>query len=193
MFWQQGVTATRGEDIADRAGISTRTLWRYFRAKEACVEPVLEASGSRFLDYMRGWPAAMSIEDYLRVAFLAPADEQSGDLFLAARMIALAETEPALRASWLLVCDRAERELPKLLKIRLGLDPGSREARTLAASVFGAIRAVNDELSIAVATDPTALDPIDAAEIFAHTIRTASGGRLGDPITPPTPSPGESS
>ena len=102
-------------------------------------------------------------------------------------MIVLAETDPALRASWLLVCDRAERKLPKLLEIRLGLDPGSREARTLAASVFGAVRAVNDELSIAVAADPTALDPIDAAEVFSHAIRIGSGGRLGDPVSPATP------
>src|SRR5688500_16121626 len=41
LFWERGVAGTSGDDIAAAAGLSTRTIWRYFRSKESCVEPVL--------------------------------------------------------------------------------------------------------------------------------------------------------
>ena len=38
LFRDDGVAATTGRDIATAAGVSERTLWRWFRAKEACVD-----------------------------------------------------------------------------------------------------------------------------------------------------------
>ena len=35
LFWERGVSGTSGDDIAAAAGLSTRTIWRYFRSKEA--------------------------------------------------------------------------------------------------------------------------------------------------------------
>jgi AcrR family transcriptional regulator len=49
LFWERGVAGTSGDDIAAAAGLSTRTIWRYFRSKESCVEPLLAKSADRFL------------------------------------------------------------------------------------------------------------------------------------------------
>lgn len=54
LFWERGVSATSGDDIAAAAGLSTRTIWRYFRSKESCVEPVLALSAQRFIELPAG-------------------------------------------------------------------------------------------------------------------------------------------
>ena len=41
LFWKHGVDGTSGDAIAEASGLSKRTVWRYFRSKEACVEPLL--------------------------------------------------------------------------------------------------------------------------------------------------------
>ena len=33
LFWERGVPGTSGDDIASAAGLSTRTIWRYFRTQ----------------------------------------------------------------------------------------------------------------------------------------------------------------
>ena len=65
LFWERGVSATSGDDIAAAAGLSTRTIWRYFRTKESCVEPVLALSARRFLDLARRWPPELSLADHM--------------------------------------------------------------------------------------------------------------------------------
>jgi len=53
------------DDIASDAGLSTRTIWRYFRTKESCVEPVLAKSLDRFLAAVDRWPPELSLADHL--------------------------------------------------------------------------------------------------------------------------------
>ena len=53
LFWKKGFEATSGDDIAAAAGISKRTIWRYFRSKEACVEPLFLLTSYRFVDQLR--------------------------------------------------------------------------------------------------------------------------------------------
>ena len=49
LFWEHGVAATSGEQIADAVGLSVRTIWRYFRNKESCAEPVVVQSVEKFM------------------------------------------------------------------------------------------------------------------------------------------------
>lgn len=37
LFWEQGVDATSGDQIAEAVGLSTRTIWRHFRSKESAA------------------------------------------------------------------------------------------------------------------------------------------------------------
>ena len=41
LFLAKGVADTSAEEIAEAAGISSRTLWRYFPTKDSCVTPLL--------------------------------------------------------------------------------------------------------------------------------------------------------
>lgn len=65
LFWERGVAGTSGDDIAAAAGLSTRTIWRYFRTKESCVEPVLARTVDRFIGMLQRWPLELSLADHL--------------------------------------------------------------------------------------------------------------------------------
>lgn len=101
LFVTQGVAATTAEDIASAAGVSTRTLWRYFRSKEECVRPLLTAGmdvvTERLQAYWRGdgslAQAIASVGDPAMVA--AQPVEALRDL------VRLSRDEPGLRAVWL--------------------------------------------------------------------------------------------
>ena len=71
LFWEKGVAATSGDEIAAAAGLSTRTIWRYFRSKESCVEPVLAKSADRFLASMHRWPPELSLSEHLAADMIA--------------------------------------------------------------------------------------------------------------------------
>lgn len=179
LFWREGVSATRGEDIAAAAGISTRTLWRYFRSKEACIEPVLEEFGRRFVAVLAAWPLTATIEEFLGMPGIAGPVVYSVDDVLAMRMIRLGFDEPALRSSWLMVCDDAERQCAQIFGLRLGLDESSREAKQITASVSGAVRAQNDWLSVDFVDRQFTPDGGELLAMLAQAVRDGSNGHLG--------------
>ncbi|WP_413739281.1 helix-turn-helix domain-containing protein [Sodalis sp. RH21] len=76
LFLERGVAGTSGDDIAAASGLSTRTVWRYFRSKESCVEPLFYAPSLRFIALLREWPFNTSIETYLHTA-CRPGEETS--------------------------------------------------------------------------------------------------------------------
>jgi len=101
LFWAHGVTGTSGDDIASAAGLSTRTIWRYFRSKESCVEPVLAKSLDRFLAVVARWPAELSLGEHLAAdAVTHPLTPQDIDDEISAMRIAtMTASEPVLRAA----------------------------------------------------------------------------------------------
>ena len=99
LFRAHGVAATSGEQIAESVGLSGRTLWRYFRSKESCAEPVLTQFVDAFVDVLRRWPADRSLEEHLRSDRGDPCTAEDADSALA--VIGLSREEPALRAIWL--------------------------------------------------------------------------------------------
>lgn len=176
------MSATRGDDIAAAAGIATRTLWRYFRSKEACIEPVLEESGRRFMAVLAAWPLDMSIERFFEISRTPESVTYSADDVHAMRMIRLGFDEPALRSSWLMVCDDAERQCARIFGRRLGLDEQSREVRQIAASVSGSVRALNDALSVDFVDRGISPDSRDVLDMLARAIRDGSSGRIGPAV-----------
>ncbi|PJJ73657.1 regulatory TetR family protein [Diaminobutyricimonas aerilata] len=182
LFWRDGLAATRGEDIAREAGIATRTLWRYFRSKEACVEPVLVESGRVFESVLHGWPLDRSIEEYLEKAATPGPVVFSSDDVAAMRMIVLGYTEPALRSAWLMVCDAAEQRSTPVFAPRLNLPRDAAEVRRVAASVSGAIRALTDGMSIEYVENGVVPESPDVLRTLAAVVRDASNGRIGPAI-----------
>lgn len=186
LFWEQGVAATSGEQIANAVGISVRTLWRYFRNKESCAEPVLAQDVEEFVAVLRRWPRNVSLEAHLfEWATNRPKDaEQRAYDEAVIKMTVLGEKEPDLRAAWLMTNDRIERELVGIIADRLRRPTDDLEVRLHAATITAVVRVIGEDGSAALmaGADRAALgNPI---ERIAHAVRVATGGAVGDPVEP---------
>ena len=146
LFWAQGVDGTSGDQIAEAVGLSTRTIWRHFRSKESCAEPIVAQSVEWELATLRSWPLHRSLEEHFAteakrlVSEISPSEQ--ADAGLGVKMIRLAETEPALRTAWLMACDQVERELAAVIATRLGVKPDGLQVRLHAAAAAAAVIAV---------------------------------------------------
>ncbi|PSM37465.1 TetR family transcriptional regulator [Streptomyces dioscori] len=194
LFWEHGVAATSGDRIARAVGLSTRTVWRHFRSKESCAEPIVTQGVEWEMRMLRSWPRHLSLEDHLATeatgyARAADAVEQA-DTLLAIRMIRLADHEPAIRTAWLMACDQVEREMTAIIAKRLGLPATDLDVRLHAAAASAAFRVVNEELGTAAlrGTIPPEFEG-DVIRYVARAIRDATGGTIGDALTPPPTTP----
>lgn len=186
LFWERGVAGTSGDDIAAAAGLSTRTIWRYFRAKESCVEPVLAKSADRFIDILNRWPHDLSLAEHLAADGvshpLTPQDVE--DEVSAMRIATMTGSEPALRTAYLMVHDRMERGFIPVIAERLHLATDDLTVRLCAAAVTGAFRVVDEDVSVAVIVEGKTVTQEEALALIDRAIRDATNGRLGGPATP---------
>ncbi len=183
LFWEQGVTATSGAQIAEAVGLSTRTIWRHFRSKESCAEPIVMQGGVTLMSVLRGWPRQSSLEDHLATELARFHHEEPpvdlADEMLAMKMSRLADTEPALRTAWLMACDETERELCAIIADRLERPAGDLEVRQHAAAAAAVVRVLEEHIGAAIlaGADVTEFTDVMAfSRRFAHAIRTATGG-----------------
>ncbi|MET9445659.1 TetR/AcrR family transcriptional regulator [Streptomyces cinerochromogenes] len=130
LFVQQGLRATRAEDIAQAAGIAPRTFYRYFATKEEAVAPLYAAGAQRWTEAVRTAPAHLSLPQALEHAVhhtLTPGIGVSAASWEWLRtLVRLADTSPALRKVWAEVCQASEGALAEILLEREGT--GAREA-----------------------------------------------------------------
>lgn len=184
LFWERGVAGTSGDDIAAAAGLSTRTIWRYFRSKESCVEPLLAKSADRFLASARRWPHELSLSEHLAADAIAhPLSPQDiEDELSAIRLATMTESDPALRTAYLMVHDRMERGLIPVIADRLGLPEDDLTVRLCAAAVTGAFRVVDEDVSRAIIVDGKQVSQEEALTLMDRAIREATNGRLGGPV-----------
>ncbi|MEV6125236.1 helix-turn-helix domain-containing protein [Streptomyces violaceusniger] len=186
LFWEQGVAATSGDQIAAAVGLSTRTIWRHFRSKESCAEPVIMQGVVTLVTLMRSWPRHRSLDDHLATELTRISHEPPPvDNLLAMKMIRLADTEPALRTVWLMAYDQVEREMCVIIGDRLERPVGDLEGRMYAAAAAAVVRVLDEHIGAAAlaGADLTQFTDMTAvARRIAHAIRTATGGVVGDPI-----------
>jgi AcrR family transcriptional regulator len=183
LFVERGVAATSGDDIAAAAGLSKRTVWRYFRNKESCVEPLFDATSLRFIAMLRDWPRDAAIESWLQTCLgseRAPAD--LADDVLAVRLLAMLPDEPDLRASWLMATQRAEDALAAIVADRLERSSRDLEVRLCAATVMAAIRVVDETISVAAVRRRQTFTNQDVIDRLARAIRVASTLPICDPV-----------
>ncbi|MFD7135819.1 TetR/AcrR family transcriptional regulator [Streptomyces sp. NPDC059894] len=138
LFGAHGVAATTAEDIASAAGISTRTLWRYFRSKEECVRPLLTEGLETLADRLRDWrgdrPLAEAIIDVHR-------REDAGQRLEVLRdLIRLCRVEPGLRAVWLQAHHDAEAAFAAMIADRTGRTADDLAVRLEAGVLNTALR-----------------------------------------------------
>lgn len=186
LFLRHGVAGTSGEDIAEASGISKRTLWRYFRTKESCVEPLFASMSQHLATKLANWPHEQNIEDFLRINYdLETIDAQElQDSILVVQLVAQLEEEPALRAAWLMSTQITEGLLADVIADRLGRSSGEFEVKLCAATVGAAMRIVDETVSrgaIKYGQTPTTAEINDR---LAQAIRNASTLPFCDPIRP---------
>lgn len=184
LFWEHGVSGTSGDDIAAAAGLSTRTIWRYFRSKESCVEPVLAKSADRFIEIAHRWPDELSLAEHLAAdAVEHPLSKQDIDDEVASiRIATMTATEPALRTAYLMIHDQMEQGLIPVIAKRLRLADDDLTVRLCAAAVTGAFRVVDEEVSRAIVVDKREVTQDEALALIDRAIRDATNDRLGGPV-----------
>lgn len=175
LFQQQGVAETSGEQIAAEVGLSVRTLWRYFRTKESCVEPLLTRSVEAFVDFLRDWPEEQTLEQYLLAG--KPPEHVDSDHAAAMAVVRMSRDEPALRAIWLATHERAEPVLAEQIATRLGREATDLSVRVQAATLNTALRITIEDLAFADRHDAHCMD--DAPARLCEAIRAATHGVLG--------------
>ena len=185
LFWQQGVAATTGEQIADAVGLSVRTLWRYFRNKESCAEPVVTHGVAWLTAMLERWPAEASLEAHVEAELGHRSREadprRAADDLLSVQMIGLADTTPDIRATWLMACDRVERQLAGVVATRVRGSADDPAVRRHAAAAGAVVRVINEDVSRSLlAGDIVRVDGAAMARDVARAVRTATGGALGD-------------
>jgi AcrR family transcriptional regulator len=186
LFWEQGVAATSGEQIAAAAGISVRTLWRYFRNKESCAEPVLAQDVEEFVAVLRRWPRQVSLEDHLvEWATNRPKDsDQRAYDDAVIKMTVLGEKEPDLRAALLMTNDRIERELVEIIADRLRRPTDDLEVRLHAATTTAAVRVISEDVCAALMAGADRASLGNPIGRMVQAVRIATGGVVGDPVEP---------
>jgi AcrR family transcriptional regulator len=185
LFLERGVAGTSGDDIAAASALSKRTIWRYFRTKESCVEPLFIASALRFVRALQDWPIDLSIDDHLESAIRA--DQQSPqtivDNVLAVRLIALCAQEPDLRTAWLNSCYLLEQELLAVVSRRANRTALDFDVRLCAATIMAAIRVVDESLCNAAINDGQNFTHAEAIGRLTAAIRVASTLPICDPVS----------
>jgi AcrR family transcriptional regulator len=170
LFTTKGVAATSAEEIAAAAGISVRTLWRYFPSKEACVWPLLAAGIQDLASSLRAWEpgrdAGEIVDELARTTSSADVDAPA---MLA--LIRLTRTEPGLRAVWLQAHDDAEPVLAAALAERVGLQKDDLRVRVWAATINGALRVAAEQHALG---EDSSRD--DHVEVVRAALRIAAAG-----------------
>ncbi|MDY6998352.1 MAG: helix-turn-helix domain-containing protein [Actinomycetota bacterium] len=186
LFWERGVSGTSGDDIASAAGLSTRTIWRYFRTKESCVEPVLALSAQRFIELARRWPAELSLAEHMAATMAANplTPQEAADEVSALRIVTLSVTEPALRTAYLMVNDQMEHAFAPVIAARLGLADDDLTARLFAAAVAAAFRVIDEDVGRRAIVDKERVTQEEALALIDRAIKDATNGRLGGPVPP---------
>ena len=178
LFVAQGVAATTGEQIARAAGISARTLWRYFPTKESCVRPLFSAGIEAIAARLRAWPPGRPLREAFEDGLPAHHRLTGGtDHATVGQLLRLARGEPGLRGVWLQSYDEAEPAFARALAERAALPPGSLRPAIQAAMLNAALRASVEHCAWHAAPDAPGRAP-DPGHPGA-----------GDPDTPDVPHP----
>jgi AcrR family transcriptional regulator len=125
-------------ELAEHAGLSERTFYRYFPRKEDAIRPYVEAGLEHILSQVRGAPRTRPLRDVLVSAhaeLLDAARAHEGEALLTV----LNETE-RLAAVWLQVVTEAETAFARIVAERLGILPDSLHARLAGGVVVTAGR-----------------------------------------------------
>ncbi|MGX1562530.1 TetR/AcrR family transcriptional regulator [Streptomyces sp. NPDC055506] len=164
LFAAKGVAAVTAEDIASASGVSTRTLWRYFRSKEECVRPLLTTGLELLTEHLReGRDEHGSLAD--AILSVPYDDDATSRLRTLGDLLLLCREEPGLRAVWLEAHYDAEATFAAMIADRTGRPVGDLAVRVEAGVLNTAMRIAVEDW--ALRSDAT------AGPSLAETVRRA--------------------
>lgn len=141
LFREHGYDATSVEQIAAAAGVSDRTVFRYFPTKEALV--TLDDYGALITEAARAQPPELGAVAALRTALRTVLGGLTGnDIATKRDRQALVLSVPALWTASLPVIAAAKRQITEVVADRIGRKAGDAEVRAIAGSVFGILVSV---------------------------------------------------
>ena len=135
---QRGFEGVTVEEIAQAAGVSKRTFFRYFASKEDVVFPEHEQRLERFGDLVRMRMAGEPPVAAVQRAFVALGSQMMADRDEVVALQRIVDDSPALLAA-----DRLrDRQWDAVVAVALaGQDPPTLDHRIAAGAVMGALRA----------------------------------------------------
>jgi AcrR family transcriptional regulator len=181
LFVEDGLRATRAEDIARAAGVAPRTFYRYFPTKEEAVAPLFAAGAQQWAEAVRDAPAALSVPEALRhaVARSLTADDAANveSLEWVRSLLRMAAESPALQAVWGTACHASEATLLAVLEERVGGggDTGAAPSLALRMAAGVACTAIRVGVETWAASDAPADGELGPAALAARCLAS-----LGD-------------
>ncbi|WP_199434706.1 TetR/AcrR family transcriptional regulator [Qaidamihabitans albus] len=173
LFTANGVAATSAEEIAAAAGISARTLWRYFPNKESCVEPMLTAGIDMTRRALGTWSPGGGVAGLLDE--LERNNRRSvADLPVLLDLVRLTRTEPGLRAVWLRAHADAEPVFAAEVGRGAGLPGEDLSVRVRAVMINSALRVAVEHY--AFHTDPAHADEAGVIDAVRAALLTVDRG-----------------
>jgi len=136
----KGVAATSADEIAEAAGISRRTLRRYFPSSEACVQPLLASGAEAVTRRLRTWPSGHTLKEAVNSWKDDDALMDEPDVAVSLDLVRLTRTEPGLKAVWLQTHHEYDGRLAEILAERAGRDPDDLHIKIQAATINAALR-----------------------------------------------------
>lgn len=153
LFEEHGFEATTVEQIADAAGVSRRTFFRYFDNKAAVLWSEFDQEVATLHRLLAGMPEDLTIGEAIRRAVLEAnhygVDDVGG---LRSRMHVIA-TVPAIQASATVHYDGWAGALATFAARRLGQQPDDLIPRAIGYSALGVCRAAFDQWTKQADTD----------------------------------------
>jgi AcrR family transcriptional regulator len=141
LFVRDGYGHVTAELIAEEAGVSLRTFYRYFSSKEEVLGPIVEERIGRFVEAFATRPA----EESLAVAVQRAIDLVTAQQRSTASQMPVAQVfaeAPALHARWLQDLGLIEQTLVPVVHERLGSSFSEEQAHVTAAVILTALRLV---------------------------------------------------
>jgi AcrR family transcriptional regulator len=141
LFAQRGFDEVTANQVAEAAGISRATFFRYFSSKEEAVFAAQEALGGEIAAALSARPAGEGAWTALRQAFDAVIGSYARDPAEALARLRLTRETPALRAHQLERQARWQQMIGGALAARLGADPLDLEVQALVGAALSAVDA----------------------------------------------------
>jgi len=141
LFLAKGVAGTSADEIAEAAGISSRTLWRYFPTKDSCVTPLLTGCIELIARFLQSWRSDQTMAEVFDTIGL---HENVADRTTMLNLVRLTRTEPGLRAVWLEAHRHAEAAYAEALARRAGLPSPDLAVTVQAAMLTTALRVAEE-------------------------------------------------